>query len=114
MDFPTLSVNPSVDFGESEQLKTLRSPTEDGYAITRPQWTKSKKSWRVTYRLLSGDDYKTLRNFFAQSAKGASLSFNWTNPADNTTYVVRFKNDTLQASYVAYDRWNVEFELEEV
>ncbi len=114
MDFPTLSVKPSFDLVETTDYKTLKSPAEDGYIITRPLWTKPRKSWRVTYKFLNPTDYTTLRTFFEQSAKGASVSFNWTNPVDNTTYVVRFKNDTLQASYVTYDRWNVEFELEEV
>ena len=114
MDFPTLNRKPSFTFDETSEYKTLKSPTEDGYVITRAQWTKPKKSWHLTYKLLSNNDYGTLKDFFLNSAKGGALSFNWLNPQDSTTYEVRFKDDNLKASYVTIGYWDVEFELEQV
>ena len=114
MDFPTLSRKPSFNFEETVEYKTLKSPAEDGYIITRPQWTKSKRGWHLTYNALTNSDYQTLKGFFESSTLGAAISFNWTNPTDNTSYVVRFKDDSLKATLKAFDIWSVEFDLEEV
>lgn len=114
MDFPTLSRKPSFSFEETVEYKTLKSPTEDGYTITRPQWTKSKRGWHLTYNALEKTDYETIRTFFLDSTLGAALSFNWTNPVDDVVYVVRFKDDSLKATLKAFNIWSVEFDLEEV
>ena len=114
MDFPTLSINPSFPLDETAEYRTLKSPSEDGYTITRPQWTKSKKSWHIVYKVLSNSDYTSLKTFFLDSAKGGALSFNWTNPQDSIAYEVRFKDDSLKASYIIDNYWDVEFDLEQV
>ena len=114
MDFPILNQKPSFTFTETTTYKTLKSPFEDGYQLTRPLWTKPKKEWHIVYKYLSDSDYQTLRDFFENSALGGAVSFNWTNPVDNMSYEVRFKEDSLKAEYVTVGYWDVEFDLEEV
>lgn len=114
MDFPSLSRKPSLRVEEHVQYKTLRSPSEAGYVVTRPLWTRSKRTFHVEYGLLSQSDYDTLKDFFESSTRGGSISFNWTNPIDGNVYVVRFVSDTLSSTMVSIGKWQVSFELEEV
>lgn len=114
MNFPTLSVNPSVALGQDSRIKTLKSPTEDGYVITRSAWTRAKKVFSVKYNALSVTDYNTLLSFFEDNAKGAAEVFNWTHPVSSTVYEVRFKDDILQAEYITSSLVSCSFVLEEV
>ena len=114
MDFPTLSRKPTIYIEEKSQLKTLRSPTEYGYVVTRPMWTRPKRVFHVRYDILSLNDWNTLKDFFETSTKGGSESFNWVHPITNATYVVRFLSDTLSSTMVAINYVKVEFDLEEV
>ena len=114
MDFPTLSIKPSYPLEEETQYKTLKSPFEDGYVLSRPQWTKPKRQWKLKYEYLPESDYNTLRDFFENSAKGGAISFLWTHPVTSVTYNVRFKDDVMKAEYVFYKHYNTEFIIEEV
>ena len=114
MNFPTLSVNPSVGLEQDTRKKTLKSPTEDGYVITRAAWTRAKKTFLVKYNALPIADYNTLVDFFENDAKGGAEVFNWTHPVSSVTYEVRFEEDTLKAEYISPSLVSCSFTLEEV
>ena len=114
MNFPDLSRKPSLRLEEHTQLKTLRSPTEDGYVVTRPLWTRARRVFHVNYEALPMSDWSTLKNFFETSTKGGAEEFVWTHPITNDTYNVRFLSDTLSSTTIAPDHVRVEFDLEEV
>ena len=90
-DYPTLTEKPDVE-GFSEGVlsdPTLRSETESGTVVTRLRFTKAKKTWTFRYYQLSDANKVTLKTFEDSTAKYGSVSFNWINPVNSVTYVVR-------------------------
>lgn len=110
--FPTLSRPPSYPINETYVDDVLRSPTEAGYEITRPRFTKRRKIFTVRYNTLPNADKVLIDNFYRNTVKGAA-HFTWTHPFTNQTYTVVFtKPPTFELTFLDY--WNVEFELREV
>jgi phage-related protein len=89
-DFPTLSRPPEWEIKEDVLDSTIKSDFESGYVQTRPRFTSDRKKWsNVVYKNLNTSDVALLRAFIT-AVRGGSESFNWTNPDDSTTYIVRF------------------------
>jgi hypothetical protein len=114
MDYPTLSIKPASPMPQDSQKKTLRSPPEAGYVITRGLWTRAKKTWHIDYPAMPVADYNTLLAFFEGSAGGGAEIFNWTHPITSTIYEVRFLEDKLPAEYLTFNLVSCSFNLEEV
>lgn len=117
-NFPTLSpaaVPDSSQFQVMFEDPVMRSEMEGGYVITRARHTRApRKTWRIVYRMLRNFDRLTLESFWT-TVRGGSATFNWTNPQDGSTYIVRFK-DPLQMTYVgrgSNQRWDCSFTLEQ-
>jgi hypothetical protein len=76
---------------EDTEDSTIESSFESGYIQTRPRFTINRKMWSdIAYKYLTVDDKALLRNFMDE-VNMSSLPFNWLNPDDDLTYVVRFK-----------------------
>lgn len=90
-DFPTLSQDPDAEaFAETAAIDpTIRDEFENGYVNTRSKFTSVKKKWEMVYRFLSSVDKISLDTFQGTVNYGAG-EFNWTNPIDSESYVVRF------------------------
>lgn len=88
-DFPTLSIPPIFPIEIEREDNVIRSQSEAGYELTRPRWTRIRKTFTVKYQLLTPADKALLDTFIDTTTCGAYL-FNWTNPADSTVYSVRF------------------------
>ncbi|MCK4522084.1 MAG: hypothetical protein KAU20_05905 [Nanoarchaeota archaeon] len=114
MNFPALTAICLAPLDESTKLKTLKSPAEDGYVISRAAWTKARKTFTIKYNDMSTTDYNTLLSFFTVNAKGGTEIFNWTHPITSVIYEVRFKEDILNVSYMTSSFVNCSFVLEEV
>ena len=89
--FPTLSRD--VEWGIVEEFEdsTIESPFEAGYVHTRPRFTRDRKKWSnvICTHLTSSD--RTLLANFVNEVRVRAVSFNWVNPDDGVTYVVRFE-----------------------
>ncbi|OGP65791.1 MAG: hypothetical protein A3K22_00955 [Deltaproteobacteria bacterium RBG_16_42_7] len=110
--YPTLSQNPEYPLKEAREDNVLRSSFEGGYEQTRPQFTRIRHSWTLTYKMLPTTD-KELLTTFIDTVKGGADAFTWMNPQDSQTYTVRFTTP-LAFKYVQFEFWNVEFILREV
>lgn len=89
-NFPTLSRDVEWEITEDIEDSTIESSFESGYVHSRPRFTTDRMKWgKVIYKGLNASD-KALLVAFRTTVRGRSLSFNWTNPDNNVTYVVRF------------------------
>jgi len=115
--FPTLTegsltILAGLPIVERRENSVLRSKFEGGYVQTRPRFTRARRVWQITYNQLSSAN-KILIDNFIDTVLGGADSFTWTNPQNSTSYTVRFK-DNPTFSYTSYNRWNVNFTLEQV
>lgn len=109
--FPTLSSGCVAQFPFEQTSSFLTSvvdqPTGPRYVYA---WygaghsglpTGYLRAWKLEYPLLSDADMLTLQTFFTNQ-QGRYVSFDFTDPLDNTTYHhVRFDQDDLEIQYLA-------------
>lgn len=115
--FPTLTesgLNIAASFPIDEQREdsVIRSEFEGGYVQTRAIHTRVRKKWNINYHNLSSAN-KVSIDTFIDTVNGGADSFTWTNPQDSANYTVRFR-DIPNFSYISYNRWEVNFTLEQV
>lgn len=92
--------------------EALRSESEAGYTMSRPRYTKAKKSFTLNYSAIKNEDYAILEAFFEANQ---GLNFTFTHPIDLTkSYTVIFAMDELKAKPVSAGRCSTTVELREV
>ena len=118
--FPTLSnvpANPTViEFRDTLAIDpTIRSPKDAGYVQTRARFTRLPRAWHIVYAGVTTTDRDAIRTFEETVVVGAN-SFSWTNPDDSIAYTVRFLSPIRYRPWgdTDYERWRVEFDVEEV
>lgn len=109
-DFPTL---PGVKRNIERNLykPEIKSKFEGNYAQTRPVFTRATYDFKIEYAALTMAQVVVLEQFFADN-KGNS--FNWLNPQDATTYVVRFVDDKLSSKQITKEFYTVSIPLEQI
>ena len=79
------------DVDETYEENSIKSNPQDGKVISRRRFTKTRKKFSVDLVMLSNDEARDLRTFYL--GYETTLSFSWTNPADNELYsAVRFES----------------------
>jgi hypothetical protein len=118
-NYPTLPSGAKPDsaqFSEKRADIASASSSEDDYEFTRPRHTRAPgRTWQVAYRELTAADYNTL-NAFWDTVKSGAIMFNWVNPSNGVSYIVRFKGE-MEWTYVgvgATKRWDCRFTLKQV
>lgn len=109
--FPSTIPNPEYPLKVEHEDNSITSKFEDGTVQSRLKFTKSRKTFTLTWNGLPQTHYDTLENFIVNTVKHAALVFSWTNPANNTTYNVRCTKFDAEIRFINY--WNVELELQE-
>lgn len=89
-DFPDMPYNPDVTLKESLEDSTLRSKTDSGYVITRKKYTRTRRSWEVSYSYVPQSFKDDLYNFIANEVSEGALPFNWIHPTTLVQFTVRF------------------------
>jgi hypothetical protein len=88
-DFPTFSRKAEHDFVTFYEDSVLKSSAESGYVLTRKKYSKDRKSFLgYKFLMMTTADRLLLTNFLVEVEMGA-LPFNWVNPDDTATYIVR-------------------------
>ena len=108
-----LSLQPDYAFEEIEKYDTIVTEFENGVEQRRPRWATSLKSWVFVYKNKNSTDVGTLQTLFS-TKKGMYDTWYWTNPVNNTQYLVRFNTDELRVSLKAYGVYDVEFSVRQV
>lgn len=105
---------------------TIRSISEGGYVTTRARFTRMVERWNVRYEWMSniartgdpdsGQKNKDTLAAFEKARKAGAELFTWTNPVDDTAYVVRFLEPMHYTPHAGTNFlwWTVEFILEQV
>ena len=100
-NFPAIKSDSSKfsEMGLSDPAMT--TPTEGGYQITRPRFTRRpRRAFKIGFTLLTKAQKETLQAFW-EDRLGGSRAFNFTHPENGTIYTVRFKQGyTPEFKYV--------------
>lgn len=86
--------NPSLPLAEGVKAQTIISEFDSGHSQRRTKGLP-KRTFQLSYIVLTSDQYRTIRDFFMQKLN--TYEFNWTHPIEKTVLNVRFTNDTLSA-----------------
>lgn len=117
-DFPTIAA-PNIPIKITTDDPAIRTDAEGGYEMTRPRYTRIRKTFGLEWVALTNADYLLLKAHY-EAMGGGSDMFNFTSPIDGSTvHVVRF-NKPIDATLIQFDRlgnpkyWQVGIELKEV
>lgn len=113
MDFPTIQ-QPTFPLKIEYENTSIMSEFEDGSVQSRNKFTRSRRTFTISWDFLSQNDYTTLFGFIKNTCKFSALPFNWVNPQSNETIEVRATGgfDTWQLRETNY--WSGELTLQEV
>ena len=108
--FPSIRLPSGLE--EETENPVIRSEMESGIVVTRPRYTRLRRTFTLEWTNLSGTDYRTLRAFYS-ARKGGGEAFTWRHPKENINLTVRF-NGEFRAKHTELDFWNLSIKLEQV
>lgn len=92
---------PSFSYVQGIQFKTIISQFENLAEQRRQKWSQGKRTFSLTYPVLSSTDMDTLWNFYV-ARNGSYDAFTFVDPISSTSYTVRFQDDSLSREEFAY------------
>ena len=104
--------SPQFVFTYGPQFRTVVSDFESGKEQRRQKWSADRKRFHLVYVVSSTVAALILAEF--ETLKGAYSTMSWTNPADTTSYTVRFVEDSLSLQYLTTTAVRLEFDFIEV
>lgn len=111
--FPTNVINPSYPLGEEYENTSIVSKFDDGSMQSRRKFTRSRKTFSVKWNKLNKEEFVIIRDFIINVAQFSANAFEWVNPIDNVTYVVRCTS-FKKAELTEVEFWTVDLEFTEV
>lgn len=81
MAFPTLSRR-AIDVETTNEDNAIKHSIEAGYEFRRPRFTRTRRTFKVQYDLLSTADKELLKTHF--DSVGTHTSFTWTDLDSNS------------------------------
>lgn len=113
IQFPNTISNPSYPLRVSNENTSITSKFEDGSMQSRRKFTRSRKTFALTWNSMPQNEFSILENFIVNVVYFSSNAFKWRNPVDNKTYNVRCtKFEEQELSYINF--WRVSLEFTEV
>jgi len=117
-DYPTAGKpipQPSRPFSEGVKVSSLSFSADSGHEQRRKKGD-SKRTFQLTYNVLTADQYKTIRDFFMVVMN--VYEFSWTPPMGTVALNVKFSVDTLSGENFAHGPsgalFKLQFSLEQV
>lgn len=110
--FPNLP-NPGYPLTQNPEDNTVKSKFEDGSVQVRRKFTKSRRTFTLTWSKLPNDKFEILDNWVVNVAHFGCEKFVWTHPQSGkkyTCYVSSYQSPKL--SELNY--WDVTLEITEV
>ena len=105
--------SPQFVYTYGPQFKTEITEFETGKEQRRQKWAAGRKRFHLVYNALPAATAALILAEF-ETMKGAYATMSWTNPADTTSYTVRFVEDSLQLQYLTTSAVRLEFDFIEV
>lgn len=118
LTFPDIEPNiPAANScGDSYKMSikdsTISTTTDANYKHTRPRATRMLATWSFSWVALSDEDFAQIADFFRQV--GTYKEFQFKNPIDNKTYIVRFAEVLTNWQHVHPYGWQGTLKFEEV
>lgn len=110
----TLTVDLASPIDVESEWYTARQRFDSGHTKGRATKSQSRRTWpRLQTVPLSDADRTTLLTFW-RARNGGEEPFTWTNPQDDTAYVVRFLPGSYAENQLFKGVWVVSFGLQEV
>lgn len=97
--YPSVLPSPVFPIASSPDDPSLRDDFENGMAQTRAKYTRIRRRWTIKYNALTIAQRNTLYAFYL-SVLGGSEAFEWENPEDDETYVVRIISNSYAESLI--------------
>lgn len=118
--FPNISA-PSYPLKVKIENNSLASKFEDGTLQSRPKFTRSRRTFTVSWQSLKQEEYLILDDFIRNVVRYSAETFYWKNPATynirngiGEEYVeVRIVN-VGDATMNVLNYWSIDLTLEEV
>jgi hypothetical protein len=92
MDYPTLSVPPSIELDEEYEDVRIRNSFESGAEQVRTRYTKARRTFTFRYDFLPTADKEELEDFYVDDLVQGTYTFTWVHPQSGDSYGVRFVN----------------------
>lgn len=105
--------SPQFVFTHGPTYKTSISTFDSGKEQRRQKWTSPRRRFHLVYNALDKTTADLIRAEF-ETAKGAYTSFSWANPADSSSYTVRFDTDSFKQDFISHNVCRMEFDFIEV
>jgi len=106
------TITPSYIYNEEINNRTQIISMEDG-GENRNSYGAPRRTFILNYDRITKTIKDSIVTFFTARI-GRYETFNWLNPNDSITYIVRFIDETLETEEIVDDVWNVKLKLFEV
>lgn len=110
-----MAMYPSIKFSKDSTSKTkkeaIRSDSEASYIMSRPRYTREKKSFELVYSNILISDFLILETFFT-TYQGQNFTFN--DVFSNMEYEVIFNMDDISFKPIGAGRCSTTVSLIEV
>lgn len=106
--------NPSRPLQEGIKTTTIVFAADSGHEQRRPR-SAPKRTFQLSYTVLTLDQYKTIRDFFMLVTNVSC--FTWVHPVEKTSYLVKFAMDTFSGEYFSHGHqplYKLQLQLEQV
>lgn len=91
--------NPSLPLTEGWKTSALSIEFDAGNSQRRVK-APPKRTFQLTYNVLTADQYKTIRDFYLVNL--TVYAFTWIHPVEGTSLSMRFTNDTFNGENFAF------------
>ena len=105
--------SPQYVFSYGPSYKTAVSDFDSGKEQRRQKWVSPRHRFHLVYNAITKAQADLMMAEF-DSMKGAYTTISWTNPADNSSYTVRFVQDSLMQEFLTSTVCRLEFDFIEV
>lgn len=109
----TFTWQPDFGFEERKSYANLVTSYESGAEQRRRKFTSPKRVFTLRFTNISKTDADAIFAFYT-AREGTYGTFTWNNPFDGTNYTVRFIENSLVRSMIAYQIYNMSCSFIEV
>jgi hypothetical protein len=110
---PTFSEIPEFDFLRKDRYSCLKSNWEEGMSLRRAITGNLVRVFTLTWKNATKTIKDTIMTLFRERCGGAG-AFNYTPTDESSAIKCRFDEDSLTWNKVAYNNYNIKFNLVEL
>jgi len=109
---PKLDYTPDATLVQTIKYNTLVTDAPYGEERRRNKWASPRRSWVLNYNNVLGATADGIISYY--NSRQNLHSFEWENPIDDTSYRVRFVENSIKRDHIGNDRYNIQVGLVEI